>query len=201
MRVKDWSSFARHAMLGVVVGFSTAGHAQTTVNNTVNNTTNIIIQRQQTVILRSTVPVLRTPPPAPREAPPPAFSYQPRELLPYMSPRCAQLYEAQLNGFARRTSASIGAGVRDEFQSDCPDAVNDARQSLNRDKLGKYTSAQDQKVAAKSAAQQDMMTRDQCSELLRILANKRKRIDSMSPGEKEDQARSEERYAGRCKGI
>ena len=53
--------------------------------------------------------------------------------------------------------------------------------------------------AAASTAAQDKMSKEQCSELLRILANKRKRLDSMTEGEKADHARSEENYLARCK--
>lgn len=197
--MRDWAGHARLALSSIICCSAALGYAQTTVNNTVNNNTTIIVQKQQTVIVRSAVPAPRTPPP--REPPPPNFPFQPRELLPYMSPRCAQLYEAELTGFTRRTGTSAAVGVRNEFQSNCPDAVSEARKSLYQDKLGKYNAAQDQKIAARNSAQQDKMTREQCSELLRILANKRKRIDSMSDGEKADHARSEENYAARCKSV
>ena len=199
--MRDWSGYGRVALSSIVCCSAAFGYAQTTVNNTVNNnTTTIIVQKQQNVIVHSAVPATRTPPP-PREPPPPNFPFQPRELLPYMSPRCAQLYEAELTGFTRRTGVSAAVGVRNELQSNCPDAVSDARKSLHQDKLGKYNAAQDQKIAARNSAQQDKMTKEQCSELLRILANKRKRIDSMTEGEKADHAHSEENYAGRCKGT
>ena len=172
--------------------------AQTTVNNTVinnNSTMNIVVQRQ-TVIVQSAAPAYRPPPPPP---PPPNFPYQPRELLPYMSSRCAQLYEIEISGVPRRTSYSTVAGVRNEFQSDCPDAVSDARKRLNTDKAAKYYASQDQKMAANNAAQQSRMTQEQCNELLRILAGKRKRLATMTEGEKADHARSEDNYTARCK--
>jgi hypothetical protein len=178
----------------ILCGTAVFGNAQTTVNNTVYNT-NIIIQNQRTVWANNPVPVIRNLP----RPPAPVFQYQPRELLPYMSPRCAQLYEAELGGFTRRTSGSVGAGVHNEFLSSCPDAMSEARQSLNRDKLEKYNATQDQKSAARSSAQRDKITREQCDELLRILAGQRKRIDSMSDGEKADHAHSEQNYAARCK--
>ena len=193
--MRDWTDLALLALSAV--GVVTGATAQTTVNNTVNNNSTSIVIKQSVIVHNSARAA-----PAPRPAPPPpapqVFPYQPRELLPYMSPRCAQLYELELSP-ARRTPYAVGAGVRNEFRSDCPDAINEARKSLFQNKASKYNAAQDQKLAATNAAAQDKMSKDQCSELLRILANKRKRLDSMTDGEKADHARSEENYAARCK--
>ena len=196
--VRDLLGYARMAS-GLVAACSvTAAGAQTTVNNTVinNNTTNIIVQKQNIVVQRA-APAPRPPPPPP--PPPPNFPYQPRELLPYMDSRCAQLYELEISGMPRRTSSSVITGVRNEFQSNCPDAVSEARKRLNADKLAKYSASQDQKMAASNAVQQSRMTQEQCNEMLRILAGKRKRLSTMTEGEKADHARFEENYAARCK--
>ncbi len=180
------------------------GHAQTTVNNsTVNNTTinnnvtNVIVQRP-TVVFNNPIP---RPPPEPYRPPvPSAFPYQPRDLLPYMSSRCAELYELQLNGFSHRTgNMSSASSVNEEFRRDCPDSMAEARKNLYEAQLRKYLATQDQKAAVKTAVAQGRATEEQCNEMLRILAGKRKRAATMDKFEKEDQARFEDTYAARCK--
>jgi hypothetical protein len=199
--VQNWFIYKRELLVSMVscAAFG-VGFAQTTVNNNGNNNkTTVIIQKQETVVTRAPpVVVVRPspPPPAPAE-----FPYQQRDLLPYMSPRCAQLFEVELSRYARRAGNSVVAGVQNEFRTSCPDAIADARRGLYQDKLRQYDAAQNQKMAARSAAQQDKLTHEQCSELLRILAGKRKRLDSMTDGEKSDHQRSEQNYTARCQGV
>lgn len=172
-----------------------SAYAHTIVNSTVNNnTTNIVVKTQQTLIITQSSSAIRT------SEPPSTFAYQPHELLPYMSPRCAQLYEAQLNRYKRRMSATVAAGVSDEFQSKCLDSVAEARRSLFQAKIDKRNTTQDQNLAAKRSAEQDQSTREQCGELHRILVAKRKRLDSMTDGEKADHARVEGNFSANCKG-
>ena len=132
--------------------------------------------------------------------PPPAnLAYTPAELIPYLTPRCSQLYEAQIYAAQRHESYAAINNVRAEFSQQCGDALNDARQALYKDKLKKYEANQDQRKAVANAAVVSSRTQEQCNELLRILAEKRKRLSTMNEGERADQARSEDAYTARCK--
>ena len=187
---EQWVFGARLALLalGCTAG---AAFAQTTITNT----TTLIIQHRTTTVVD---PGAGTRP-AVAYSPPPNLPIQPRELLPYMSPRCAQLYETQLGGPGRRAVGSTAAELRNEFQTNCPDAVSEARKSAYQDKLQHYNAAQSSKVASNEAARQNRLTQQQCDEMLRILADRRKRVDSMDEGQKDDQAHFEANYSARCK--
>jgi hypothetical protein len=183
---------------------SPAAHAQITVNNTTINSTSLTIRQQPTLVVPAPAPQIRTarplPPPLPKPPPPPSsFAYQPRELLRYMSPRCAQLYEMQLSGPQRGMRTVTQGSLREEFQSRCPEAVSEARAGLYQDQLRSYYAQSGQKAAARMAAEQDRLTREQCDEMLSNLVGRRKRVDTMSDGEKVDLARFEAIYSNRCK--
>ena len=176
----------------------TESESQTVINNGSNNTTNVTVQRAPVVVIQRRLPVGQIPPAmAPRPAPT-SFPYQQRELLPYMSPRCAQLYELQLNGNARRTSRSAGSDIREEFRLSCQDAVANAQKALYQEKLKSYTATQESIRAEQLASDQTRAAREQCDELLRILAMKRKRVSTMSEGERADHERFEANYRARC---
>jgi hypothetical protein len=183
------------AGLGFVVS---AVNAQTVINNGTINTTNVFVQRAPTVFVERSPPVRQTMAAVPTRPAPTSFPYQQRDLLAYMSPRCAQLYEVQLMGGARRTSRSASGDVREEYRLSCHDAVSEAQKAHYQDKLKTYNMRQESDSAAKTAADQTRTSRAQCDELLRILASKRKRVAAMTEGERTDHERSESNYRARC---
>lgn len=162
----------------------------------------VIIQNHTTVIVNAprTTPsvVLR---PLPYSAPPLphyALTYKTQELWPYMTPRCAQLSEALQKGPVRGTGFSDYAGMREEYQNSCADDELQARQKLFQQKMGHQSDIMAQKSAAQEASAQSQLTREQCDELLGILAAKRKRLDTMTEGEKADHKLFEANYKARC---
>ena len=160
-------------------------HAQTVINNGSNNTTQVFVQKAPIVIIQ-------------RSPPPPSFPYPQRELLPCMSARCAQLYEAQITSPSRRTGRTTGMDVREEFRLACPDAVSEAHKALYQVKLKSYDARQDAAMAQRQVVELSKATREQCDELLRILAGKRTRLPMMDDGERADHERSEANYRARC---
>lgn len=133
---------------------------------------------------------------------PSSFTYRQEELLSHMTPRCAQLFEAQLKGFAPRTQATVGRGVREEFLLQCPDAVARARVKLFHERMAPQAAkagqlSQEREAAQGMAASQDAR-RAQCAELNSLLSARRKRIDAMNEGERADLQRFEATYSSRC---
>jgi hypothetical protein len=188
-------------LVGLGLALATVS-AQTVINNNgSNNTTNVIVQRAPVVIIERGQQARQISPAATARPPPPSFPYQQRDLLPYMSPRCAQLFEAQLTSGARRTSYSAAVEVREEFRLHCQDAASEAQKALYQDKLKSYNLRQETASVDRLAAQQSKTSREQCDELLRILAAKRKRVPAMTDGERADHERSEANYQTRCAGA
>lgn len=195
----DRAPIATTACLVVLCFSSAVADAQTIINNGSNNTTHVTVQRgAPTVLIERPQPPRPAAPVAPRP-PPSAFPYQQRELLPYMSPRCAQLFETQLTGSARRMSYSARGDVHEEFRMNCQDAVSSAQRALYEDRLKSYNARQDALQATHASAEQSKVLREQCEELARILAAKRKRIDSLTEGQREDLERADSNYRQRCK--
>ena len=165
-------------------------------------TTVIVNSPSSTVIVNNPAPPVATRPAlvVVATSPPPSFVFKPQELLPYLSPRCAELNEAIRRGPVRgsRSQETI-AGMRDEYQSRCQDDEREARERLYRDKIAQRNDLVSQKTAAAAASNQAKLTRDQCDEMLRILVARRKRLDGMSDGERNDHQRFESNYVARCK--
>ncbi len=120
-------------------------------------------------------------------------------LLPYLSPGCAQLKEAIRTGPARGVGSDVLNQLQKEYVAKCDEEDQQAYRRY-RDALSDRRSERHQ---AQEAVRQERVLSAQeearCNELLRILAGKRKRVAEMTEGEKGDLQRSEEAYQARCK--
>jgi len=173
-------------------GFAFGANADTIINN---SATIVINARPLPIGMAGTRPAQGgTTPPANTR-----ISYQPSELIAYLPPHCAQLYESMLYGPQRHESGTVLAGVRSEFSSQCGDAMTSARQALIKDKLNQAQSSQAQRVATANTLAQTSKTKEQCDEMLRNLVSRRNRVNAMSEGELADLARFEDTYTNRCK--
>lgn len=119
--------------------------------------------------------------------------------LRYLSADCAELNDAIRTAPARGVGRATQSELRDEYRRKCSEDEEAARKRLGEEQLKErdqrradISSRQDQQ--ARSAA-----AREQCNELLRILSEKRKRLDAMTPGERADHQRFETSYSERCK--
>lgn len=119
--------------------------------------------------------------------------------LSHLSPECAQLNDAIRTAPSRGVGYSTQRELREEYQAKCSDDDSAARQALNRERNEKRQAARDEKVQQQVARQRSEASRAQCDELLRILAQRRKRYETMTPGERADHDRSEGNYIERCK--
>ena len=119
-------------------------------------------------------------------------------------PQRALQTRKQLND-AIRTAPGRGVGratqsdLREEYQNKCQDDDEAARKRALDDKR-QQRDEREAEISSRQAEQAlSARAREQCSELLRILSEKRKRLDAMTPGERADHQRFETSYTERCK--
>ncbi|KQU80797.1 hypothetical protein ASE08_08760 [Rhizobacter sp. Root16D2] len=121
------------------------------------------------------------------------------EHVGYLSSACADIAEAIRTGPSRGVRGDVIGGLHEEYRQKCSEDDAAARQRVAEDRRNE----RDTKRAAQSASQQQQqqarIASDQCNELLRILAAKRRQTATMSDGERADLQRSEASYAERCK--
>jgi hypothetical protein len=121
------------------------------------------------------------------------------EILPYLSPGCAELKDAMRTGPSRGVHGDVLSQLQREYRTKCGDEESLAYQRLRDEQSnqrGAAVQARQALVAQKQLSAQELA---RCDELLRILASKRKRVDGMSEGEKADLQRSEEAFQTRCR--
>ncbi|HEU4922585.1 MAG TPA: DUF4124 domain-containing protein [Burkholderiales bacterium] len=117
--------------------------------------------------------------------------------LQYMSPRCASLNDALRTAPARGLKSETISTMRRDYQAECGENENEARQQMSRD-----SSAQRQQRSAEQKAQtvarNDAKLREQqCEESKRILITKRNR-PNLTEGERDELKRFEDNYRARC---
>ncbi len=86
------------------------------------------------------------------------------------------------------------------FRLCCPDALSSALRALYEDRLRACQRTQVTVRGDAAVAAQSRLAREQCDELLRILTGKRKRVSTMTEGERADHERWS-RTTARCGSI
>jgi hypothetical protein len=128
--------------------------------------------------------------PRPQQAP---------EHTAYLSSACADISEAIRTGPSRGVRGDVIAGLHKEYREKCADDDMAARQRVAEDRQRDRDSKRSAQVAERRQQQEVKLTQEQCSEMLRILAGKRKQADGMNDGERGDLQRFEAAYTERCK--
>lgn len=120
------------------------------------------------------------------------------DFLDYMSPQCADLNEGIRNGPARGLGGAALGELHNNYQRLCRDDEQRARTRL-RDNQTQVSEARLRDERAQRA-EQDMqkVSRDQCDEMYRIVARKRKTVPTMTSGERIDFDRFEAHWRARC---
>lgn len=112
----------------------------------------------------------------------------------YLSADCARVSEGIRTGPSRGVPSNVIAELRQEYQRKCQDEDNEARKQAHQDEKR----ARDERKAARNAAQMaqaDVARQSaQCDEMLRTLASERRRLETLTPGERDDL----ERFQARC---
>jgi hypothetical protein len=121
------------------------------------------------------------------------------EILPYLSPGCAELNDAMRTGPSRGVHGDVLSQLQREYRTKCGDEESLAYQRLRDEQSNQRGAAVQARQALVAQKQLSAQESARCDELLRILAGKRKRVDGMSEGEKADLQRSEEAFQTRCR--
>lgn len=137
-------------------------------------------------------------------SPPPSGTYVPRpaktaEHVAYLSSACADIAEAIRTGPSRGVRGDVISGLHEEYRQKCSEDDAAARQRVAEDRRNERDARRTAQSASQQQQQQARIASDQCNELLRILAAKRRQTATMSDGERADLQRSETSYAERCK--
>lgn len=121
------------------------------------------------------------------------------EHVGYLSSACADIAEAIRTGPSRGVRGDVISGLHEEYRQKCSEDDAQARQRVAEDRRNERDAKRSVQTAAQQQQQQTRIASDQCNELLRILAAKRRQTATMTDGERADLQRSEESYAERCK--
>ncbi|MCR5884044.1 hypothetical protein LRS03_14755 [Rhizobacter sp. J219] len=121
--------------------------------------------------------------------------------LSFMSPECASLSEAIRTARTRGVGYDTQQDLRDEFRRKCGEEEREARRQLHETEKQRRIEARDQRVAQQQERVQATMTLEQCREMGRIVAERKKRFDSMTPGERGDFERFQTNFGERCRGL
>jgi hypothetical protein len=121
------------------------------------------------------------------------------EILPYMSPECAELNEAIRTGPVRGLKGMAMSDLVTDYRKRCGENEQLAHQKLQQSRSDDRRQ-RDQAQATQSAMQaRTKLSVEQCSEMLGTLATRRKRTTTMTPGELSDLELFEANYKARCK--
>lgn len=123
------------------------------------------------------------------------------EHLSRMSAECASLNDAMRTAGARGVGYDTQRELRDEYRRKCREEDREARKQVYEDERHRRTEARDQRVAQQHERAQASMTLEQCREMGRIVAERKKRLDVMTPGEKGDFERFQANFGERCRGL
>ena len=121
------------------------------------------------------------------------------EHVGYLSSACADIAEAIRTGPSRGVRGDVISGLHEEYRQKCSEDDAAARQRLSEDRRNERDAKRSVQTAAQQQQQQTRIASEQCNELLRILAAKRRQTATMNDGERADLQRSEASYAERCK--
>jgi hypothetical protein len=121
------------------------------------------------------------------------------DYLQYLSANCATLNDAVRTGPARGLKSQAMSDLHNEYRAKCAEEDADARRQVQQDRRAQGNERRAQQMTQQAEQQRVVTSREQCNELLRILASKRQKLDTMNAGERADHERFEANYNARCK--
>lgn len=121
------------------------------------------------------------------------------DILPYLSPECAQMNDAVRTGPTRGLKSAAMSELQSNYRLRCAEDEQRAFQKLHQAR----SDERDQRKVAQAAQTAEMarakLSVEQCNEMLRILSGKRQRASTMTAGELHDLELFEANYRARCK--
>lgn len=132
-------------------------------------------------------------------------SYQPPlqkapDHLKYLSQECAFLNDAMRTATARGVGNATQRELSEEYMRKCRDNDHDARRRVNDEETQRRVQSREQVVAQQRQREQDAASVEQCREMGRIVAERRKKQDTMTAGERGDFERFQANFNDRCRG-
>jgi hypothetical protein len=128
-----------------------------------------------------------------------ASVYKAGEHLQYQSPRCSEMSEGIRNGPARGLGRAAQQELQESYRRLCSDDESNARKRLSEEKGRQRESREREDKTAKAEQDRQKLGREQCDEMYRIVSGKRKRVESMTSGERGDFERFEATWKERCR--
>lgn len=128
-----------------------------------------------------------------------ASVYKAGEHLQYQSPLCSEMSEGIRNGPARGLGQTAQRELRESYRSLCAEDESNAQKRLSEEKGRQREAREREEKTAKAEQDRHKLSREQCDEMYRIVSVKRKRLESMSSGERGDFERFEANWKERCR--
>lgn len=122
------------------------------------------------------------------------------DILPYLSPECAQMNDAVRTGPTRGLKSAAMSELMTNYRLRCGEDEQQAHQKMSQARSDEREQRKLAQVAQNAEVARAKLGVDQCNEMLRILSGKRQRMVSMTPGEQRDVVLFEANYRSRCKG-
>ena len=119
--------------------------------------------------------------------------------LRHLSAACAELNDAIRTAPARGVGRATQSELREEYQRKCQEEDELARKRVWEERRQQRDERKAEITSRQAEQARSVAAREQCVELLRILSEKRKRLDAMAAGERADHQRFETSYTERCK--
>jgi hypothetical protein len=119
--------------------------------------------------------------------------------IEYLSPLCAELNEGMRNGPARGLGARALYELHSSYRERCSDDDQAARKRFAEEQAKRREAANNEQMAEKRERDMIKVSREQCDEMYRIVHTRRKKLDTMTPGERADFDRFEANWKSRCR--
>jgi len=120
------------------------------------------------------------------------------EHLAYLSRACVELNEAIRTGPTRGLHASTLSELHANYQRQCSEDDREARMKAYETQQRAADLRRQQKQLEQAQRREAVNEASRCTELARLVADKRRRYDSLTPGQRDDAGRFEQRYQERC---
>jgi hypothetical protein len=121
------------------------------------------------------------------------------DILPYLSPVCAQMNDAVRTGPTRGLKSAAMSELMTNYRRQCGEDEQLAYQRLSEAKKDQREQRTQAQRSVTAEQQRALLSVEQCSQMLGTLASRRKRVAAMTPGELQDLDLFETNYKARCK--
>jgi hypothetical protein len=121
------------------------------------------------------------------------------DILPFLSPECAQMNDAVRTGPTRGLKGTAMSELISNYRLRCGEDEQLAYQKMSQARSDERNNRKAAQAVQSAEQARAKMTVEQCGEMLRIIAGKRQRLSTMTPGEQGDFERFDANYRARCK--